>query len=66
MSTHAQTELMHGVVVAQGIMRSAVDVVARNIFALTKLMRGIEVAQGIMSSAVGVVVRNIFARKRCG
>ena len=54
------------VVVAQGIMRSAVDVVARNIFALTKLMRGIEVAQGIMSSAVGVVVRNIFARKRCG
>ena len=24
---------MHGVVVAQGIMRSAVDVVARNIFA---------------------------------
>ena len=57
---------MHGVLVAQGIMRSAADVVARNIFARTKLMRGIEVAQGIMSSAVGVVVRNISARKRCG
>ena len=59
-------ELIHGVVVAQGIMRSAVDVVARNIFARTELMRGVEVAQGIIRSAVGVVVRNIFARKRCG
>ena len=57
---------MRGVEVAQGIMSSAVDVVARNIFARTKLMRGIEVAQGIIRSAVGVVVRNIFARKRCG
>ena len=42
-------------------MRSAVDVVARNIFARTKLMRGIEVAQGIIRSAASVVVRNIFA-----
>ena len=57
---------MHGVVRAQGIMRSAVGVVARNIFARTQLMRGIEVAQGIIRSAVDVVTRNIFARKRCG
>jgi len=66
MSIHARIELMHCVVVAQELMRSAVDIVARNIFTRTQLMRGIEVAQGIMRSAVEVVARNIFARKRCG
>jgi hypothetical protein len=58
--------LMHGVVVAQAILCSAVGVVVRNIVERTQLIYGIEVAQGIMRSAVEVVARNIFARKRCG